>query len=216
MQIFVKNISKNISILFIPGFRKKNTDFNITDEGKGINIETTLFKMYNTITIQFSEDDYQKPVPDIADQIYQNIIMNFKKDIVIVAHSFGAFYAIHLAKTYPNIFTKLLLIDPSIKTTSYHEKLQLNANMYGPKDTETYKLKNYDSLPIGVDLKSNIIVRVHVALIIGLSADKIFILNKLTNKNVKSRFIVHPNASHMIHYQHPDVIIDSIKELIKC
>ena len=222
MKLFINYNHHKTTIIFIHGFRKNHDDFNITDKGKNILIETTMAKICNTILVQIEESDYKKPVADVAEDIYKNIVDIDKTKITIVAHSHGSFYALSLCETYPDLFCKLLLIDPTTKSEHYLTKLKMDTEGFNEESVESYKVKYFDMLPTGFNLKNKIIVRIHLNLQTTQLIDdlnsflaKINHLNKLVNKNVKSRLVLHADVSHMIHYQIPDVIIDSIKELHK-
>ena len=214
------------TIIFFPGFRKNHNDFNITDHGKKILVESTISTTCNTILVNIDDNDYKKSVPQLAEEIYQEIVNCHMSEtkLIIVAHSLGSFYALYLCETYPNIFGKILLIDPAIKSITYHTQLIADAKNKLDDTVEYAKLKNYEYLSDGLTLHNKIIVRIHINLntkkIISdpvVCLDEISYLNavnKITNKNTKSRLVVHANVSHMIHYKMPGAIIDAIRELV--
>ena len=221
MKLIINNLFNKTTVVFIPGLRKKYTDFDITDNGKIINVAATMAKTCNTIIIALDDDDYKKSVPDVAKEMYNKIVSNdiTKTKMIIVTHSYGFFYAVQLAEIDGSMFNKLLLIDPPAKTDRLLSRLKNDAMFTVENSTEYIMVKNFDLLPTGQNLKSKIIARVHLNINTSLPKEmmeKIAYFNRLANKNVKSRLIVHSDVSHMIHYQIPDVIVDSIKDLTKC
>ena len=57
-----------------------------------------------------TEDDYNMSVLQVVERLHP--LLDFK-NITLVAHSIGSFYALKLVELYPNQFNKLLLIDPT-------------------------------------------------------------------------------------------------------
>jgi len=198
--------SKN-TVVFIHGFQKDTYSWNYNSKNKPILIEETLAKSNNTVLIQMNQEDYMMTTTEASNKIYEQLTDYLNTKITLVTHSLGSFYALKLAELYPNTFKKLLLIDPTIKTPEYFEYISSQ-----PLDNN--KLKNYHDLPTGLTLSPKIIVRIHF----DYNPDiihKIPYYNKMTNKNTKSRLILHDNIGHMIHWKIPHVIIDSINEMIK-
>ena len=214
------------TIIFLPGFRKNHNDFNITEHGKKISIESTISILCNTILVNIDENDYKKSVPQLAEEIYQEIVNchMLETKLIIVAHSLGSFCALYLCETYPNIFGKIFLIDPAIKSSTYHTQLIADAKDKLDDTVEYANLQNYKYLSDGLSLHNKIIVRIHININTkkmisdpALCLEEISYLetvNKITNKNTKSRLVVHANVSHMIHYKMPGAIIDAIRELV--
>lgn len=200
------------TIIFIHGFKKDNASWNYDSKNKHICIEESLSKKANTISIQFTEEDYCKPCSEIC----ENIINMFKElklgKIIIVAHSIGSFYALKLAELNPILFGTLLLIDPTIKTPHYYEYLKSKSE--SENHIELHQLKNFEDLPTDTNIMAKVIIRIHFDYCDNSILD-IPYYAKLTNKNMKSRLILHNDIGHMIHWQIPHVIIDSINELIK-
>ena len=203
------------TIVFIHGFRKNAYYWNEDEKGKQLLIERYLSKTANTILIQLEEDDYKKSVSEVSAQLCSALKEFASTKITLIAHSHGAFYGLKLAELDPIIFGRLLLIDPSIKTPEYLEYLKSKAQGQSEYTIEACKVNNFSDLPTGESLTSRIIVRIHLNFT-EETASRISYYNKLTNKNVKSRLIVHYKIGHMIHWAISQTIIDSIKELIKC
>ena len=216
MKFIINNNNYKQTIIFIHGFLKNYNDFNVTDHDKKILIEEHFRKKCNTIMVHIEKDDYIQDI-SITEQIYQTICnMDLKfKNITLVTHSLGSFNAIYLAEKYPKLFKKLLLIDPTIKSNAYHDYLVDQSK--NQDIIVCIKLKNYDLLSNGKNLKSNIVIYINVNYDtkINKSNDDMILLHKFVSKNVKSRFILHVNKSHMLHYTNPNVIIDSIDNLNK-
>lgn len=203
---------------------KNYNDFNVTEKGKKIAIEENISKFCNTIMLQVEFEDYREQANVLSEKIYSSIENVLNTSIIIVAHSYGAFYAIQLSQNYPKIFNKILLIDPTAKTQSYYDLLVSkigNMNDGILNEIELCKVNNFENLPDG-KLNSKTIVRIHL----NLDSKKLIeypkqfnekceYFNAITNKNVNSKIVLHFNVSHMIHYTKSDIIIDSIKELVK-
>jgi len=225
MQLIIYDNKHKNTVIFFNGFRKQCTTWNITETGKPINIEERIRKNNNTILIDFQEEDYKQSIPDMSEHIYTMIINSYPdllRNVTIVGHSYGCFYALYLAEKYRIL--KILLIEPVIKSPSYLEyiinraavsKIPLEFNEGKEDNTvEVCTVNNYDMLPTGENIKSRVIVRIHV----NCDNEEIKHLKEyslLTNKNTKSRLVVHYKKSHMIHYTQADVILDSINELLK-
>jgi len=204
----IQNFKK--TILFIQGFRKHYLNWNLSETNKPINIESNLSKSCNTILLDLDDNDYQKSITILSEEIYQHLSPLITSKITIVAHSYGAFYALKLAEFYPKIFSRVLLLDPTIKSPEYLDYLKLKKSN---DSLELFKITHFEELPSPLILNNNIIVRIHFNISTNEDLNKINYLDQLTNKNCKSRLILHYNISHMIHYTIPAVIIDSIKEI---
>lgn len=213
MRIIFNYNKFKTTLLFIHGFGKDISSWNTTQSGKSIKFEETLSKTANTILIEFKNEDYEKSMSDKINEIYSLITDFLKTQMIIIAHSYGCFYALLLAEKYPKVFNKLLLLDPTVKNNDYLLQLEKAAKGTAEDSIECAKLDRFPSLPSGEGLPSQIIVRVHLNITDDIK--KIVSLNSLTNKNVKSRLTVHYDIGHMIHWSIPNTIIDSVKELIK-
>lgn len=200
------------TIIFIHGFKKDIASWNFDSKNKHIQIEESLSKKANTISIQFTEDDYCKPCSEICKNIMSMIKELKLGKIIIVAHSIGACYALKLAELDPVLFGKLLLIDPCIKTPHYYEYLKSKSE--SENHIEEHQLTHFEDLPSDTNIIPKVIIRIHFDYCDNSILD-IPYFTKLTNKNMKSRLILHNDIGHMIHWKIPHVIIDSINELIK-
>ncbi len=132
------------------------------------------------------------------------------KHVVVVAHSYGCFYALRYAELYPT--TALILLDPPPKTDLYKTYLKSNMNLL-----DECKLEHFDKLPDGANISNNVAISVHVS---GDSEskdslfDKISYFSKLTKNNSRSNLIVHYDTSHMIHYTRSANVIENINRYL--
>lgn len=210
MHLIINDSSKKKTVIFIHGFGKRLDDWNITKSGKHIGIEEQIRKFSNTVLVQIEDNDYKQPISIVAAMIYQALNDLTKTNITVVGHSYGTLYALWLAENH-NI-DRILLIEPVIKSPIFLEYLQSKAKDKDFESIEAYKVRNYDTMPTGENLKNRVTVRIHIR-VEDKPIPNLPILNSLTNKNVKSRLIIHYQASHMIHYELSSTIVDSIKDL---
>mgnify|MGYP001243237282 CR=1 FL=1 len=212
MNIIYSNLelSHKYIVIFIHGFNKNSSSWNKTDSGKIINIEETIKKKATTVLIDLFEDIYSEPIPEIANKLYNNIKSSIPKmgKIIIVAHSYGAFYALSLAQSNHEHIYGILLLDPIVKSDEYKNYL---AKSNSPIQLE--KLKNFDSIPNPIPLKNKIIVKICLKVDDDIY-EKTQYFDKLTRNNINSDILVYPNRSHMLHYDMHDKIISIIKQLM--
>jgi len=203
-------------VVFIHGFQKDPSTWNRTESGKVINIEETIRNSSATILVHLKDDDYIRSVYDVSMELFKEILSKVSKlgKIIIIAHSYGAFYALSMAKLYPQRIHALLLLDPTAKTESYRNYLIKDGT-----DVQIAKLKNFDDLPDPVPLNSKIIVKVYLKLDLSdwndSTNDKLSYFDKFTRVNLNSDIIICPNRSHMLHYDMSDKFIAVVKQLIK-
>jgi pimeloyl-ACP methyl ester carboxylesterase len=206
-----ENFSSNskTTVVFISGFQKSCTTWNVTERGKEINVEKTISLTYSTLLIEMEDEDYLESVENISLRV--NEILENEEKIILIVHSYAAFYAISLAKMYKNKYNKIILIDPTVKNDDY-----LNYLYEKEDDIFTrYKIENFSLYPDFNNFPQNVIVYAHLNLDTEDNLNKVFDLDKITKMNVKSKLMVHCNVGHMIHYKIPAVIIESIKDIIK-
>jgi pimeloyl-ACP methyl ester carboxylesterase len=125
----------------------------------------------------------------------------------VLAHSYGAFYALALAQQAPNV-KALLLLDPTGCTPSYHQTL-----VTGNVALAAHKLEQWESYPRPLPLAPRVVVRVHLALTEQL-AERVQYFTPLCKANVQSALEVHM-ASHMLHYDLPQLVIVRVLALLK-
>lgn len=206
-----------MAVLFIHGFRKKHDDWETTSHGKTIGIATQIAKHFTVVCAGLDDTDYCQPSMSVATEMQKQLLeqhMLGEKKITVVAHSNGCFYAMHLAQLDPNRFCRLLLIDPTLKCETYRQQLLERVAEDSTDVVSQRKLDNFESLPSA--LPNRTVVRVHFNYTAETSAERVKQLHDLVKNNVKSRLVAHYDASHMIHYRLPHVIIDSINELARC
>lgn len=184
------------AIVCIHGFRRTSEDF--------VQIVTNFPK---SILIDLSEEDYGQPVSLMAKEIHTQI-NSLASNFICVGHYLGCFYVLSLAEQFPDVFNKLLLIEPVMKNESYLNYLQ---SSFDPIDQK--KASNFETLPSGLNLKAKIVVYIHINVDVGDSFDKVMTFYPIVSKNTKSRLITHYKVGHMIHMKLAPVIIESIRQL---
>jgi len=216
IKVYITNTDhkRKHTIIFIHGLKKHYNSWNVTEKGKEIGLEKTFNQTCNTVLVQIDEEDYLKPINDIAESIYNELQQLLFTKIILVSHSQGSFYCLALAKNYPKIFSRIVMLNPTIKTPAYYNYLTKK------KDINIYRLNHFSELPDHTNLHCQVIFFIHIDIDSTKSDedklilfDKIIQLNKITNKNVKSKLCVHADVSHMIHYMIPETICNSIKDI---
>lgn len=221
IKVHITNTNHKHTIVFIHGLKKSYNSWNITEKGKEINLEKKFNQTCNTVLVQIEEEDYLKPITEVAESIYNELQHLLLTKITLVSHSQGSFYCLVLAKNYPKIFSRIVMINPTIKTIDYYNYLIKKKESVTNVIT-AYRLNHFSDLPNHDDLHCQVIIFIHIDIDSTKSDedklilfDKIGQLNKITNKNVKSKLCVHADTSHMIHYMIPDTIHHSIKDICK-
>ncbi len=191
-----------VLILFIPGFNKDPGTWNVTENGKEINIESSIRKVFRTVLIEIN---YSKTIMEMAEEIYTDYLEaeDPKTKIVIVAHSYGSFYALALAQF--KRLDGLLFLDPTTKNQSYYNYLM--------RTKQETKIQMFDDFPIPTPLPQKTILKVF--LIYREADERIIQYGVMVKNNVFSDLILLVERGHMIHYEVPDKIIHAIRDLIK-
>ena len=211
MKVIIQKNKFKKTALFIHGFGKTGDQWNISEYNKEINIELHIRKTHNTILITLHENDYLRPIFDVSDEIFKLIKDLINTKIICITHSYGSFYAMSMSIQHPKLFDKIIMLDPTLKTTKYFEYLKtLDHN-----DINQYKIDNFDIIyPNHLDIPKNVIMKIHFNINTNTNANmKLKELDKITKQNTKSRLMVHVDVGHMIHYKIPHIIIDSIKNI---
>jgi len=212
MKILIENNNFKKTVIFIHGFGKTGNQWNITEHNKEINIESHIRKTHNTILITLEDNDYMRPIIDIASEIYKSIEVLSKSKIICVTHSYGSFFAMSMSIEYPQLFNAIIMLDPTIKTFRYLEYLKtLDSN-----NINKYKIDNLDIIyPNHLDIPKNVVIKIHLNVDSdsNINIDQLIELDKITKQNMKSRLMIHIDIGHMIHYKIPHVVIDTIKNL---
>ena len=229
----------NNTIIFFPGFLKTSDDFDVTEQGKRINITKCTANMANIYIVSFTLNDYCKPIDDICIYVMDQIRTIFKlKRILLVAHSFGSFYALRFAELYENSVKGILLIDPTCKNERYLLSLKSKLDEYKKiinlndsdkvnihqilqyKQIIEFKIDNFSSYP---DKITNHNIYITIVLnndnsIYFIEKERYFnkfIKNDINHSKYSYKIVTYDNLSHMIHYKRPHDIIKEIKLLLK-
>lgn len=165
-----------------------------------------------TRTFSYDRMDDGRTTLDQVHELHTLLEVNrVKKPYIIVAHSIGGLNARLFAGTYPGEVAGIVFVDSS------HENQYSNPNF------------GYNTPPFTTDAEQVKEIRKKDALrnipIIVLTADKeddpdikddwLNYQNDIASLSNKSKHIVLHNSSHFIQTDHPDVVIDAIKEIIK-
>lgn len=215
----IKMSFKN-TVIFIHGLFKNADQWNITEYGKYIGIIDEMKKTSNVINLTWNiitHDDYIN-----NDELYfERIINEVPKNstCIVIAHSFGSFYALKLYQLNKLLIKGIILLDPVVLNEKYIEKI---TNELKSLDEELVKTRE-SNLKLINSIKSTtvdnkVIIKIHVRSgedLMERFSDNLDYYHNLTKLNVKSQIIFHPNTSHMIFYDKPANILHSIKTLIK-
>lgn len=192
-------------VLFLHGLGKNSSQWNVTEFDKTIDIEksvaTTKIKTVLYDLPDFSRDP-RAIIEEIAD--YIDSIGESKRLWTIVAHSLGAMYALGLIGFIK--VSGLVLIDPTVFDVGYIDDLRKRD---WPLVVDYLSSSDFEPFPK---------TRYHVHLNYDDAEKferKMRYYSKFTTKNHRSKIIVHPDSSHMIHYTDAPKIIDSIQIIIR-
>ena len=74
-----------------------------------------------TILVELSKSDYMKTLSDLAREIDSELaqVINCSR-LTLVGHSFGCLIAVELARQNPSRYSRLLLLEPTIKCPEYY------------------------------------------------------------------------------------------------
>jgi pimeloyl-ACP methyl ester carboxylesterase len=200
------------AVVFIHGFQKRYDDWDTTDRGRNIGIADKISERFPVVCVQLSDEDYCKSFSDVAKEISTAISQALgEKRIIIVAHSLGCVYAMLLAQLDSRRFNKLLLVEPTIQSELYRQQLLEKVALDVEDLISASKLKHFHELPSS--LPNRVVVRIHFNYAEHTTAARVGALHELVKNNAKSRLVLHYDASHMIHYKLPEMVISSILEL---
>jgi pimeloyl-ACP methyl ester carboxylesterase len=209
---------KNV-IIFFSGLLKDSNTWDLTESGKAINIMKTAKTKADVITINITFEQYLQPIEETCKDINNKIeALIVDKNVIIVAHSFGAFFAFGYSEYCHKNLTGVILIDPTCKLDSYKSYLVEKTNIVENDDkykVRKYWLENFESLPALPKYKPKVKVIVHIPIKENKNIDKVMFFEKAVALNMQSQIVVHPNKSHMLHYQMSDRFIHIINILIK-
>ena len=200
-------------VVFIHGFGKSSSDWNVSDYGKVISIEMGVKQYTNTVLVNLKDDDYLTHIQDTCDKIVcVNNLVTFKH-VHVVAHSYGCFYAMVMAEKYKTLVKSLVLIELTVKTHSYKLYLQSQHDSISQA-----KVNNYDTLPDGSKIPNKTVISTHIAInskdtnidYMTTQFQRLEYYKMWTNNNTHNELVLHPCKSHMLHYHVPHKIISCI------
>ena len=212
------------TIIFFPGFLKSSDDFEYTESGKKIGITSCINKRANVHKVSLTKDDYLKPIDEILDEVMKEVFDKFKsKKIILVGHSFGAFYVLRCVELYKNRIDGILLIDPTFRDHSYRSKLFLKLDEYKKKEDWDRNILTQCKLDRFYDLTNgeNIGCNLEIVVMINVTneddkTDKIKYYKDLIKDfgKEKSQLVIYNNLSHMIHYKRSADVIKIINDML--
>lgn len=194
-------------VIFESGLRCGSTSW--------INVQKEISKITRTFSYDRIDDGRST-----KDQVYELHVLladtKVKGPYIIVAHSIGGFNARVFAGTYPDEVAGIIFVDSSSENQHSNPKFrdgnsQEENKMFDTDDAEVKEISKKDAL-------RNIPI-------IVLTADKedspdirtdwINYQNDIASLSNRSKHIIVSKSSHFIQIDHPDVVIDAIKEMIK-
>ncbi len=195
-----RDLNLMTTVVFIPGFRKPPTDFNVTDAGKYIGIVNCISKRAPTLEVNLQLEDYLKPLDEVCSTIHDQILT---PKCLLVAQSYGGFFALRYAELYTHTVCAVVLLDISIKSEEYRAYLAIKYASEADPLT-AYKLEHFDVYPDSV-LDPQIIAHVYAPVLTPCHT-------RLLGTHPESKFI--PATCHMVHYKQAAEVIRSIRELL--
>jgi len=205
---------KSKSIVFVPGYRKGN-HWDVSEHGRRLDILQILFASANIFVVHLDDEDYKLPIPIVTSSILEQLPTNLELSLV-VAHSYGCFFAMDMVSQSPSRVKAVMLLDPVVKDESYRASLAVRTTEEDPN--VAHKLKHWDDIPDASVFSSNskfnkVVFRVHLILCSDLSR-KLEHFLPTCKANVKSGVEIHA-SDHMIHYSLPHMVIDRARNLLK-
>lgn len=196
------------AVVFIHGFGKSSTTWNLTEFNKNINIEKLIAAKARTLLVQI--DDYQADPAITVIPIVEKMKAENNK-WTIVCHSIGVIYGLELLNHGLTI-SGFCLIDPSTPTESFvQEEIE-----DGYINIGTYCRSNF--LEKKLQIEPKIVFHVHLdydPTDLDDFADGVEFYKQFVGKNDKSKIIIHPGKGHMIHYTDGPKIVNSILSLLQ-
>ena len=153
------------------------------------------------------------------DQVYELHALladtKVKGPYIIVAHSIGGFNARVFAGTYPGEVAGIIFVDSSSENQHSNPKIrsgnsQEENKMFDTDDAEVKEIRKKDALrniPI-------IVLTADKEDFPEIRADWINYQNDIASLSNRSKHIIVNKSSHFIQIDHPDVVIDAVKEMI--
>lgn len=140
-----------------------------------------------------------------------------KGPYIIVAHSFGGLNARLFAGTYPNEVAGIIFVDCSHENQFSNPKFTDGSHDYDTDANQVKEIRKKDALrniPIIV-LTADHSDEKDTPDLPDINADWISYQNDIASLSNKSKHIFVKNSSHVIQNDHPDVVIDAVKEMMK-
>ncbi len=81
-------------VIFFSGRGKSSSDWNVTELGKRIDIETTIAKRAQTMLISLQEDDFLQGVQNFS--LSSSILNETKRTWILISHSLGVVFVFKL------------------------------------------------------------------------------------------------------------------------
>jgi pimeloyl-ACP methyl ester carboxylesterase len=207
------------TVLFEPGLNENYTTFNLIQEE--ISKLTGTFT-YNRISIAYSENKNKTRSSLGQVQDLHNLLskLKIKPPYIIVAHSIAGYNARLFAEKYPGEIKGILFIDCS------HENQSFRNVASDPEYTELcldelYTSQNQLRESREKDALRNIPITVLTADYAGTSDYEFMksywrpLQDDLASLSNKSKHILVKDSGHMIQVEHPDLVINEIKALLK-
>lgn len=183
-----------------------------------INVQPEISKITRTFSYDRIEDG--RTTLDQVHELHALLAAaKVKGPYIIVAHSLGGLNARLFAGTYPNEVAGIIFVDSSHENQCSNPKFRngMPAEEMNILDTDANQVKEIRKK----DALRNIPIIVLTADHSGesdfseLKADWISYQNDIASLSNKSKHIFVKNSSHIIQNDHPDVVIDAVKEMIK-
>jgi pimeloyl-ACP methyl ester carboxylesterase len=234
--IFLPGFQKDVNYYNISESGK-----NLNIEETFRTVSTTILVIMEDVDYLISTSEFCNKMFEHINEI---VSLDENRQWIVIGHSLGGLYAIKLAELYHNNIHGLLLIDPTTKCKSYQRYLGLQSicpplittkyiddviSIIGNRDKSSgpissqindKKFLHYDSLPDGLNLSHRIRVIIHLSQSLLESTapvlmERLEYFSPIVQRNSLSELILHPEGSHMLHYTRPEIIIRSLKRLIK-
>lgn len=198
-------MSKKFGCVFIHGFNKNSTTWNITEYGKHIDIESIIKTKAETILVDIVDFKISPKIQMIP--IIEQIMSSSIKKWIIVCHSLGVIHALELLR-YSLPIIGVCLIDPTALDQEYINTLEER----GWSDILDYCNNLQINIKPGIQYYIHIDYDTHD--INGFNA-KVEFYKKFAGPNDKSKLIIHPGKGHMIYYTDAPKIINSIISMMR-
>lgn len=175
-----------------------------------IYVQPEISKMARTFSYD-RKDDGRTTLDQVHELHALLVDTKVKGPYIIVAHSIGGLNARVFAGTYPSEVAGIIFVDSSHEDQFANPKFKNNTPPFDIDAKQVKKIREKDALrniPI-------IVLTADEEDSGDIRADWINYQNDIASLSNKSKHIVLNNSQHFIQSEHPDVVIDAIKEMIK-